>query len=66
LCGSGVLKIPAMDTALRLPGIAVFTLLPAMRVTLIAVLFLRERDHTYAAIAGMVLAIILASAVAAL
>jgi uncharacterized membrane protein len=47
-------------------GIALFILLPAMRVALLAALFLRERDYTYAAITGLVLAILLASAVVAL
>ena len=39
-------------------GIALFILLPVFRVCLMFVLFLRERDNTYAAISALVLAII--------
>lgn len=42
-------------------GIAVFILLPVMRVGLMLVMFLRERDYAYAVISSSVLAIILAS-----
>lgn len=48
--GHGAMKI----------GIAVFILLPVIRVALMLALFLRERDYTYAAIAALVLSIIAA------
>lgn len=41
-------------------GVAVFILLPIARVALMLVLFVRERDYVYAAIAALVLAIIAA------
>ncbi len=40
-------------------GIALFILLPSLRVLLMLVLFLRERDYRYSMIAALVLAIIL-------
>jgi uncharacterized membrane protein len=39
-------------------GVAVFILLPIARVALMLVIFLRERDYAYTAIAALVLAII--------
>lgn len=41
-------------------GVAVFILLPVARVALMLVIFLRERDYAYTAIAALVLAIIAA------
>lgn len=41
-------------------GVAVLILLPTARVVLMLAIFLRERDYLYAAIAGLVLAIIAA------
>jgi uncharacterized membrane protein len=40
-------------------GIALFILLPTLRVLLMLVVFLRERDYRYSMIAALVLAIIL-------
>lgn len=42
-------------------GIALFILLPILRVGVMLTLFLRERDYVYAVISGSVLAIILAA-----
>ncbi len=44
-------------------GVAVFILLPVARVILMLAIFLRERDYTYAVIAGFVLAIIAAGVI---
>ncbi|MER2176665.1 MAG: DUF1634 domain-containing protein [Stenotrophomonas maltophilia] len=41
-------------------GIGVFILLPVARVALMLLIFLRERDYVYVAIAALVLAIIVA------
>jgi uncharacterized membrane protein len=40
-------------------GIALFILLPTLRVLLMLLVFLRERDYRFTAIAALVLAIIL-------
>ena len=40
-------------------GIALFILLPVLRVVLMLIVFLRERDYRFSAIAALVLAIIL-------
>jgi uncharacterized membrane protein len=40
-------------------GIALFILLPTLRVLLMLVVFIRERDFRFAFIAGLVLAMIL-------
>ncbi len=45
-------------------GIALFILLPVARVVLMLAIFLRERDHAYAAISGLVLAIIVVGVLA--
>jgi hypothetical protein len=47
-------------------GIALFILLPVARVALMLLIFLRERDYAYTAIAALVLAIIAAGVVAGL
>ncbi|MGB3289244.1 MAG: DUF1634 domain-containing protein [Burkholderiaceae bacterium] len=47
-------------------GIGLFILLPILRVGLMLLLFLRERDSAYACIAAAVLAIILASSLTGL
>jgi uncharacterized membrane protein len=47
-------------TGLVKSGIALFIALPIARVGLMFVMFLRERDYTYAAISALVLAIIAA------
>ncbi|MFW7339913.1 DUF1634 domain-containing protein [Pollutimonas sp. H1-120] len=47
-------------------GIALFILLPILRVGLMLAMFLRERDYTYAVISGSVLAIILAASLVGL
>ena len=44
-------------------GIALFILLPAVRVLLMAVVFFRERDYRFGAIAALVLVVIVAGAV---
>jgi uncharacterized membrane protein len=47
-------------TSMRLVaiGIALFILLPVLRVVLMLIVFLRERDYRFSAIAALVLAII--------
>lgn len=40
-------------------GIALFILLPVLRVLLMVIVFIRERDYRFAAIAALVLAIII-------
>ena len=47
-------------------GIAVFILLPILRVATLLAIFIWERDRTYAAFAALVLSIIAAGAIAAL
>jgi uncharacterized membrane protein len=42
-------------------GIALLILLPVLRVTLVLIVFLRERDYRFGAIAALVLLIIVAS-----
>jgi hypothetical protein len=44
-------------------GIAILILLPALRVLVMAIVFLAERDYRFGAIAALVLAIILLGAV---
>jgi uncharacterized membrane protein len=45
-------------------GIALFILLPIARVALMLAIFVRERDHAYTAISGLVLAIIVVGVIA--
>lgn len=47
-----------LGTRIATAGIALFILLPVLRVALMLVLFLRRRDYRFSAIAGLVLAII--------
>jgi uncharacterized membrane protein len=51
---------PALLSNVRIAtvGIALFILLPILRVLLMLLVFLRERDFRFACIAGLVLAII--------
>lgn len=46
-------------------GIALFLLLPVLRVVIMLVVFVRERDHRFAVIAGVVLSIIVLGALLA-
>lgn len=48
------------DIRLVTIGIAMFLLLPVLRVVLILIVFLRERDYRFSAIAALVLTITLA------
>ena len=48
----------ALGMSVARAGIALFILLPVLRVGLMLVFFLRRRDHRYAAIAALVLVII--------
>jgi uncharacterized membrane protein len=50
-------ELPAMRIVRA--GIALFILLPSLRVLLMVIAFVRERDFRFAFIAGLVLAIIL-------
>jgi len=47
------------STRIETIGIALFILLPTLRVLLMLLVFLRERDYRFTAIAALVLAIIL-------
>jgi uncharacterized membrane protein len=51
-------KLPAAGTAIIQAGIALFILLPAFRVLLMILAFIRERDYRFAAVAAVVLTII--------
>jgi Protein of unknown function (DUF1634) len=56
---------PSLSTAsvaIVRAGIAVFILLPALRVLLMAVVFVCEHDYRFAAIAALVLAVIVVAA----
>ena len=46
-------------------GIALFILLPVMRVVLMLIIFVRDRDYRYVAIASLVLGIVVAAAIIA-
>jgi uncharacterized membrane protein len=48
-----------LGTHVATAGIALFILLPSLRVLLMLVVFVRERDYRFAAIAALVLTIIL-------
>ncbi len=50
---------PALGTHTATAGIALFILLPSLRVLLMLVVFVRERDYRFAGIAALVLTIIL-------
>ncbi|HVW84774.1 MAG TPA: DUF1634 domain-containing protein [Bryobacteraceae bacterium] len=54
-------RTPALPADMRIAtaGIALFILLPILRVLLMLFEFIRQRDFRFASIAGMVLAIIL-------
>lgn len=56
--GSLMLSLDGYDVVKA--GVAVFILLPVARVMLMLIIFLRERDYAYTAIAAFVLAIIAA------
>ena len=56
--GAGA-ALPGLDGyGLVNAGVAMFILLPIARVMVMLIIFLRERDHVYALIATLVLAII--------
>jgi uncharacterized membrane protein len=55
-------SLPISAVAIVRTGIAVFILLPALRVLLMAVVFVRERDYRFGAIAVLVLAVIIVGA----
>lgn len=61
--GAGA-ALPGLDGyGLVKAGVAMFILLPIARVMVMLIIFLRERDHVYALIAMLVLAIIAAGMV---
>lgn len=62
------LALAVIDTHLRIAalGIALFILLPTIRVLLMLFVFLRQRDFRYAFVAGIVLMMILLGAVVGL
>jgi uncharacterized membrane protein len=53
---------PTAAVAVVRAGIALFILLPALRVLLMVVVFVRERDYRFGAIAAFVLAVIVVGA----
>jgi len=55
-------SLPIAALAIVRAGIALFILLPALRVVLMVVLFVCERDYRFGAIAALVLAIIVVGA----
>lgn len=55
-------SLPTAPVAIVRAGIALFILLPALRVLLMVVGFVRERDYRFGAIAALVLAIIVVGA----
>ena len=48
-------SLPTAAVAIVRSGIALFILLPALRVLLMVVVFVRERDYRFGAIAALVL-----------
>jgi uncharacterized membrane protein len=60
-----MLAVPALVTSVRIVnvGIALFILLPVLRVLLMLIAFVRARDYRFGAIAALVLAIIVLGAV---
>jgi uncharacterized membrane protein len=62
---SGLIAVGlVMSTRATIYGIALFILLPVLRVVLMLAVFLRERDYRFATIAGTVLVIILIGTIA--
>jgi hypothetical protein len=55
-------SLQAVAVAIVRTGIALFILLPALRVLLMVVVFVRERDYRFGVIAALVLAIIVVGA----
>jgi uncharacterized membrane protein len=55
-------SLPTAAVAIVRAGIALFILLPALRVLLMVVVFVRERDYRFGAIAALVLAVIVVGA----
>jgi uncharacterized membrane protein len=53
------LGLALSSTRIATLGIALFILLPTLRVLLMLLVFLRERDYRFSAVAALVLAIIL-------
>ena len=53
------LGLALSSTRIATVGIALFILLPTLRVLLMLLVFLRERDYRFTAVAALVLAIIL-------
>ena len=53
------LGLALSSTRIATIGIALFILLPALRVLLMLLVFLRQRDYRFTAVAALVLAIIL-------
>jgi uncharacterized membrane protein len=56
-------SLPTAAEAIVRAGIALFILLPALRILLMAIVYVRERDYRFGAIAALVLAVIVVSAV---
>jgi uncharacterized membrane protein len=55
-------SLPTAAVAIIRAGIALFILLPALRVLLMVVVFVCERDYRFGAIAALVLAVIVVGA----
>ena len=55
-------SLPTAAVAIVRAGIALFILLPALRVLLMVVVFVYERDYRFGAIAALVLAVIVVGA----
>jgi uncharacterized membrane protein len=62
----GSARVPETGLHIVAAGVAVFIALPILRVALMAIVFLAERDYAFAAIAGSVLLIIALGAIAGL